>query len=74
MERILKESITVTKNLVGCYSKKKHNSAKFFSGNRAELIPFFFGKDNVKRFEKCNYDVSFNLNDIPQIIPDTAKQ
>ncbi|MDR2346174.1 MAG: hypothetical protein LBE18_08925, partial [Planctomycetaceae bacterium] len=23
-----------------------------FSGNRAELIPFFFGKDNVKRFEK----------------------
>ncbi|MDR0704993.1 MAG: DUF4132 domain-containing protein [Planctomycetaceae bacterium] len=23
-----------------------------FSGNRAELIPFFFGKENVKRFEK----------------------
>ncbi|MDR1269404.1 MAG: DUF5724 domain-containing protein, partial [Planctomycetaceae bacterium] len=30
----------------------KTQLAEIFSGNRAELIPFFFGKENASRFEK----------------------
>ncbi|MDR1480861.1 MAG: DUF5724 domain-containing protein [Planctomycetaceae bacterium] len=47
-----RKKIKAKEKFVALLVEGKTQLDEIFSGNRAELIPFFVGKDNAKRFEK----------------------